>query len=145
VSTISGPPLRRAASEVPTITGLRFLPQEADATLVNISTRGLLAESAARLVVDTPVKVEFIGRFHPAVVSGRVVRCQLAMMGPDGLLRYDIAVEFDAPIGLGEEAAGVPEVPEGMLGSPESLGLPDVATGLPDVATAPRRTVRNRW
>jgi hypothetical protein len=111
---------RRPASEVPAITGLRFLPQGATASLVNISTTGLLAESAARLQVGAAVRVQFEGRFAPTVVAGRVARCEVAVMGLDGLLQYYIGVEFDAPLALDGEVTERREAP-------------------------PPRAIRNRW
>jgi hypothetical protein len=97
-------PERRPASAVPTITGLRFMPQDAEARLVNISTTGLLAESMGRIGVGTALEVIFEGGFTPRSAMGRVARCEVAVMGTDALLRYHIAIEFDAPIALADDA-----------------------------------------
>ncbi|MBI4266263.1 MAG: PilZ domain-containing protein [Acidobacteria bacterium] len=96
-------PLRRPATGVPGITGLRFLPQRSKATLVNISATGLLAESSARMVVGSRATVLFEGEFTPGLVAGRVVRSEVAVVGHDGLLRYHIAIEFDSPLRLNDE------------------------------------------
>jgi hypothetical protein len=113
---------------VPGITGLRFLPQGATASLVNISTTGLLAESAARLQVGSAVRVQFDGHFSPRSVVGRVARCEVAVMGLDGLLQYYIAVEFDAPIALDGEVVESREAPP--------------PTRIP---TPTPKAIRNRW
>jgi hypothetical protein len=96
--------LRRPASDFPGIVGVTLLPLGAEATLLNISTTGLLSESTARLPVGSPVTVQFRGTFSPLSVVGRVVRCEVAAMGHDGLLRYAIAVEFASPISLGDDS-----------------------------------------
>ena len=96
---------RRPADAIPQITGLRFLPEGTSAELLNISPTGLLAESAARLHVGRAAIVQFEGTFAPQVTNGRVARCQVAVMKPDGSLRYHIAIEFDAPLALHEPAA----------------------------------------
>jgi hypothetical protein len=80
------------------ITGLRFLPQGSPATLVNISSTGLLAESTARLAVGSSATVAIDGGFKPARIEGRVARCEVAVMGRDGLLRYHLGIEFTTPL-----------------------------------------------
>ena len=103
---------RRPASEMPAITGVRLMPHDVVGELVNISETGLLTESTARLQIDSAVTVHFVGGFSPATVTGRVARCQVAVMGLDGLLRYATAIEFDAPIQLdGEVVEGVEATP----------------------------------
>ena len=92
---------------VPGITGLRLYPHRASAQLVNISTTGLLAESTAKVTVGSAVTVGFEGGFTPSTVPGRIVRCEVAAMGRDGMLRYHVAVEFDKPISL--DGAAQPE------------------------------------
>lgn len=127
-----GKPLRRPAAEVPSITGLRLSPHGAEASLVNISTTGLLAECTVRLKVASPVQVLFEGGFSPSSVAGRVARCEVASMGRDGVLRYHIGVEFSAPIVL-DEAPAQPVRPEA-----EPLPPPPHPTPVP-------QAVRNRW
>jgi hypothetical protein len=108
-----GPP-RVAPAALPGITGVRFLPQRTEATLVNISPSGLLVESTAKYQVGSAAAVLFEGGFSPATATGRVVRCEVAVMGRDGVLRYYIGIEFDAPLDLGEAAgttAAAPAVP----------------------------------
>lgn len=84
--------------DIKEITSLRFLPQGAPAQLVNMSATGLLAETQAKLQVGSPITVGFDGGFTPSTASGRVVRCEVAVMGRDGLLRYHIGIEFDTPL-----------------------------------------------
>jgi hypothetical protein len=96
---------------MPNITGLQLLPHDAEASLVNISPTGLLAESSARLLVGSSVKIVFQGGFLPATVGGRVARCEVAAMGRDGLLRYHLAIEFDDALALDAAVKEVPPPP----------------------------------
>jgi PilZ domain-containing protein len=98
-------PERRPASAVPSITAVRFMPQDTEARLINISSTGLLAESMGRMGVGTSLEVIFEGGFTPRSAMGRVARCEVAVMGTDALLRYHIAIEFDTPIAFADEAA----------------------------------------
>lgn len=101
--------VRLRPESVPEITGLRLLPSDTPADLLNISSTGLLAESIARLAVGKPAIVHFEGRFSPQVVTGRVARCEVVTMQSNGTLRYQVAIEFDAPLTL--RGSGGPEVP----------------------------------
>jgi hypothetical protein len=106
-----GGPARLDRTVVPGITGLRFLPERTAATLVNISPSGLLVETAEKYRVGSETSILFEGGFTPSTASGRVVRCEVAVMGRDGVLRYHIAIEFDSPLDLGdavEESAPAP-------------------------------------
>jgi hypothetical protein len=106
-----GGPARLDRTVVPGITGLRFLPQRTEATLVNISPSGLLVETAEKYRVGAEASVLFEGGFTPSTASGRVVRCEVAVMGLDGVLRYHIAIEFDAPLDLGGAGQGITPAP----------------------------------
>ena len=106
-----GGPARLDPTAVTGITGLRFLPSRTAATLVNISPSGLLVETAEKYRVGSEAAILFEGGFEPSTASGRVVRCEVAVMGRDGVLRYHIAIEFSAPLDLGdalEERAPAP-------------------------------------
>jgi hypothetical protein len=107
----SGGPARLDRTVVPGITGLRFLPQRTEATLVNISPSGVLVETAEKYRVGSETSVMFEGGFTPPTARGRIVRCEVAVMGRDGVLRYHIAIEFDSPLTLGaalEDSAPAP-------------------------------------
>jgi hypothetical protein len=103
----------RRPSAVSGITGLHFVTQGASAQLVNMSPTGLLAETAAKLLVGTQTTVAFEGGFTPSTVDGRVVRCEVAVMTRDGELRYHIAVEFDSTLQFdeAEDASLAPSPP----------------------------------
>ena len=116
----SNSPERRPASAVPAITGLRFMPQDTEARLINISSNGVLAESMARVPVGAALEVIFEGDFTPRSATGRVARCEVAVMGTDALLRYHIAIEFDTPIAFDDGDR-------------------------PEPAAPPRDGIRNRW
>ena len=94
-----GAPRRRPASAVPSITALRISPPGIGATLVDISTNGLLAESGVAPRIGQEVEVTFEGTFSPATVAGQVVRSAIAAMAPGGI-RYHVAVAFTTPIVL---------------------------------------------
>ena len=96
---LPGPPRRRPASAMPSITGLRISPPGFDATLVDISTNGLLAECGVAPRIGEPVTVTFAGTFSPTTVESRVVRSAIAAMTPGGI-RYHMAVAFTTPIVL---------------------------------------------
>ena len=95
---------RRPASAVPSISGLTLSPYGAEATLVNISMTGLLAECGVPLKIGNFVKVIFEGAFAPQSVEGRVVRICVASMASSGV-RYHIGVAFKFPIDLEGEVA----------------------------------------
>jgi hypothetical protein len=104
MSTDQAAASRRPADAFPAITGLRFLPDDTPAELLNISETGLLAESRSRQLVGRPAMVQFEGNFLGEPVSGRVARCEVAAMKSDGL-RYQIAIEFDSPLALDRQPA----------------------------------------
>ena len=128
--------VRRPAASVPSITGLRLSPHGVEASLVDISPTGLLAECTVRLKVGSPVQVLFEGGFSPSTAPGRVARCEVAAMGRDSVLRYHIGVGFISPIALDDEVAESAKV---ELAPEASLAIPVPA---PSPVHAP---VRNRW
>jgi hypothetical protein len=136
--------VRVPASQVPSIKGLRFSPHGADATLVNISTSGLLAECASRLKVGSTVAVLFEGTFTESTAVGRIARCEVSTMGRDGVLRYFIGVDFNKPIDLGFVPA--PVTSDAAPGPQLAIVKPDLARprALAMVPAAPP-PVRNRW
>jgi len=147
---------RFPASEVPSITGLRMSPHGAEATLVNISTTGLLAECAVRLKTGSTVTVQFEGTFTPATVNGRVARCSVSRVGNGGTLLYHVGLAFTDPIALPAElerkaaaadaaaAAAVVDPPQPAASAPE-----EDAASAPAASAAPaepaRLVLRNRW
>lgn len=100
-----GGPARLDSTAVTGISGLLFLPSRTAATLVNISPSGVLVETAEKYRVGSEATILFEGGFEPSTASGRVVRCEVAVMGRDGVLRYHIAIEFSAPLDLGDALA----------------------------------------
>lgn len=122
---------RRPASVLPSISGLTLSPYGAAATLVNISTTGLLAESGVPLKIGNFVKVIFEGAFVPQSVEGRVVRICVASMTHSGV-RYNIGIAFKASIELESEAA-----PQGRADSrPATVAVAD---------PPPPSVLVNRW
>jgi hypothetical protein len=124
---------RLLASQMPSITGLRLSPHGADASLVNISVNGVLAECTVRLKTGSAVTILFEGDFTPASVASRVTRCAVSAMGGDGLLRYHIGIAFNAPITL-EGAPSGAEQPSAVESDPPA-----------DATTPGPALLRNRW
>jgi hypothetical protein len=107
---------RRPASALPTITGLRISPHGVEATLVNISESGLLAECGERLKPGSAVTVVFEGTFTPRTIEARVARNTVASMGKDGRLRYHVGIAFTKPVSLGpDESSPANPEPEGPV------------------------------
>jgi len=134
---------RRAAHEVPSITGLRISPPGVDATLVNISPSGLLAECSERLKAGRAVSIVFEGSFEPRTVEARVARCAVSSMGNDGRLRYHVGIAFANPIHLDDARegraaelthpteAGTPELKDAPRGKAEPGRAASVRRGVP--------------
>jgi hypothetical protein len=151
---------RYPASELPSITGLRLSPHGAEATLVNISTTGLLAECAVRLKTGSTVTVQFEGTFTPATVQGRVARCSVARVSSSGTLMYHVGLAFSDAIALPAElerpaAAAPPDPPEPpapVVNAAETTetAAAETPAAAPAAPTPPavehvRPTLRNRW
>jgi hypothetical protein len=126
---------RLPASAVPSITGLRIKPHGADATLVNISQTGLLAECRERIQPGSNVTLAIEGTFTPQSISGRVVRNSVSSLGADGRLRYHIAIGFNQRIPLVDESP-----PAAEAAPPE-----EPAASTPVEQAVPAVPLRNRW
>jgi hypothetical protein len=120
---------RRPASAVPSITALTL--SGAQATLINISATGLLAECKAPLKNGTSVKVALEGTFALPSIEGRVVRTSVVSMTASGLL-YCVAISFRASIDL--DAGATPQ------SQPDAIATLVAAADMP----APSLLV-NRW
>lgn len=127
--------LRRLASQVPLIAGLRLSPHGADATLVNISTTGLLAECTVGLRTGSLVTVLFEGGFSPESIVCRVVRCSVSAVGRESVY-YHVGIAFNAtmPDSALEGSA--------RAGKPRQFAESDVP---PPVSTPVPPVGRNRW
>ena len=115
---------RQPSSAIPSITGLTLSPYGAEATLVNISATGLLAECRMPLKIGNFVKVLFEGALAPQPVAGRVVRICVASMASSGV-RYNIGIAFKDPI---DARLGVPE-PRRQQACPGRSGRPTGVVG----------------
>lgn len=122
---------RLPASRVPSITRVRLSPHGVEATLINISTRGVAVECDCRLLPKAEVTVLFDGTFEPSSVASRVARCAVVGLGQDGALRYQVGIAFAGPIQLVEAPTPVAQSPE--------------APRLGPAPTPPSTVLRNRW
>jgi hypothetical protein len=143
---------RHPASDVPSITGLRLSPHGAEASLVNLSTTGLLAECAVRLKTGSTVTVQFEGTFTPAAAQGRVARCSVASLSNTGTLMYHVGLAFDEAIQLPAElertAAAAVETPAPVAvvveQAPDAQAV-ETSGAAPPAGEHIRPTLRNRW
>jgi hypothetical protein len=127
--------VRRAASDVPSITGLRFKPHGVEANLVDISATGLLAECTERLKPGSNVTAVFEGTFTPNAVEGRIARCAVWSVGRDGRLRYHVGIAFSKPIPLEGDA---PAPAPAAVAAPAGDAMPaPTAPAAPVAAAAP--------
>jgi len=130
---------RQPSSAVPSISSLTLSPYGAVATLVNISTSGLLAESGVPLKIGNFVKVLFEGSLAPPPAEGRVVRICVASMAASGV-RYNIGIAFKVPIDL------VFKVPIDADGEASPQGRADSRPAAVEAANQPEPSVLvNRW
>jgi hypothetical protein len=150
---------RRPATAVPGITGLRISPHGVEATLVNISETGVLAECGERLKPGSNVTVVFEGTFQPRTMEGRVARNSVSSMGADGRLRYHVGIAFARPIELPPEEERAPVVEEAPAAPVATVEPPAVAVAAvpssqqaapaePAEIVVPivfPKAVRNRW
>jgi hypothetical protein len=121
---------RRAASVVPSITGVRLSPVGGEAVLVNISATGVLVRCMTRLRPETAVNVVFEGGFSPGSVPGRIVRSVVAQIDSSGKLWFDLGITF-------RKAIAFDDVP-GPVEAPVPAPAPQAAP----VVTVP---LVNRW
>ena len=124
---------RVPASLMSAITGVRILPGDVVAELVNISTSGMLVECRDRLKPGSPVTVLIAGSFSPGAVLSRVVRTTVSGIGPDGALRYHIGIAFVSPIDLPDPVEPDRETPPLQAATPASPATPQT------------EVLRNRW
>ncbi len=115
----------------PAITGIRLSPYGVEATLINISSTGVLVRCSTRFKPETAVTVVFQGTFTPSSVQGRVARSVVAAADKQGILWYDVGIAFDTRIALDDAPATRPE-PE-----PPALTVVDETPEAPDLV--------NRW
>lgn len=88
---------RRPASDVPDLKAR--LVAGSDVRLVNVSRRGVLLETDARLMPNSAVTLRFVTDAASVVLKGRVVRSSIAVLSKATLV-YRTAVEFDQDISL---------------------------------------------
>jgi hypothetical protein len=130
---------RYPASAVPQITAVRIAG--GFVTLVNISSTGILVESATRQVPGKRISLELEGAIEPKRVSASIVRCQVAAI-EDGSLKYRTALMFTDPLKLPVDEAGHPHAFADTAGrSPAREEHPSAV----DVVTPEPARVFNRW
>lgn len=89
---------RTPGSLVPNIERVRLLPPGVDASIVNISVRGVLVSCRKKLGAGMPVRIVFEGNGVPPPTSGKVARSLVSRIGQSGEIWYDVGIAFDQPI-----------------------------------------------
>ena len=125
MAIVVSPALRRPASAVPSITGLRISPPGFKATLVNISPSGLVAEWGLALKIGQTVTIAFEGTVTPQSVGALVVRSSIASASSAGL-RYHVAVAFTSPIAFEDQATHATEGETGPAPTADRAASGDV-------------------
>jgi hypothetical protein len=133
IDMIERVPKRHPSSSFPDIDGVRLAPVGGDASLVNLSSSGVLVECPNRVRVETALTVTFEGTFKPSSVAGRVTRCEVSRLSSDGSMRFHVGIEFDHRIALRADAA--PAVDEVSV----------LAILPPPAAVSEPPVLRNRW
>jgi hypothetical protein len=134
------PARRYPASAFPEIQGIRLTPPGAAATLVNLSATGVLVECATRALPGSALTIHVAGTFTPASIGGRVVRCEVAGIAPDGSLRFHLGLAFNARVALAQDAEAVIEERQPIPVAPLEVVA---AAAAAQPVTAP--VLRNRW
>jgi hypothetical protein len=109
---------------MPSITGLRLSPGGGEASLVNISSTGVLVRCPTKLPPGTAVTVTLDGTFSPSTIKGKVVRCFVADICRPAGLAYHIGIAFNQAIQLGDDE---PKEPVEDRGSEAAIPPPLVA------------------
>lgn len=103
---------RRPASAIPNLKARLFAGS--DVRLIDVSRRGVLIETDARLLPGSPISIKFVTTDANLVLKGSVVRSSVNIVSDKGVV-YRTAVSFEEDIklcdeSLWEEAAPAPEV-----------------------------------
>jgi len=94
---------RHLYTGMPSITGVHLSPGGGEASLVNISSTGVLVRCPTKLLPGTAVTITFDGTFSPSTIKGKVVRCFVADICRPAGLAYHIGIAFNQAIQLEEE------------------------------------------
>jgi|WetSurMetagenome_2_1015567.scaffolds.fasta_scaffold304408_1 hypothetical protein len=145
--TSERPAQRFAASSFPQIQEIRLFGTPA--TLVNLSSSGILLECGERSVPGGVLTIEFVGTFSPSSVQGRVIRCEVVGIAPSGSMRYRIGLAFKKPLVLPDQAGARTETPASAAAPPPPAAPaetpPPPARSGTRTAKVESPVVRNRW
>lgn len=92
---------RRPASAIPNLTARLFAGS--DVRLVDVSRRGVLIETDARLLPNSPISIKFVTTDTTVVLKGSVVRSSVNIVSDKGVV-YRTAVAFEEDIALCDES-----------------------------------------
>jgi hypothetical protein len=87
--------VRKPIDQIPRFGPVRISAEEVE--VLNASQGGLLIESPLRLTPGSENAVELSLAEAPRRVRGRIVRCEVKALAPEGP-RYRIAIAFNAPV-----------------------------------------------
>lgn len=99
---------RTPGSLVPNIERVRLLPPGVEASVVNISVRGVLISCRKKLGAGMAVRVVFEGNGAPPPATGKVARSLVSSIGQGGEIWYHVGIAFDQPIQFEPPATETP-------------------------------------
>ena len=99
---------RAPGSLVPNIERVRLLPLGVEASIVDISVRGVLISCRKKLGAGMAIRVVFEGNGAPPPASGKVARSLVSRIGQGGEIWYDVGIAFDHPIDFESPATETP-------------------------------------
>jgi hypothetical protein len=108
--------VRKPIDQIPRFGPVRIAAEKVD--VLNASQGGLLIESPMRLPPGSENAVELSLAEAPRRVRGRIVRCEVRALAPEGL-RYRMAIAFNAPVVEIDATDGRPT--QAMASSPDSV------------------------
>jgi CheY-like chemotaxis protein len=95
---------RRPLIDIPWLKSVR-LPWGLELGVVNVSTSGILLESASKVSAGSTVELQLIGRGITGVtMPARLIRSEVAAVSSQGV-KYRVAAAFDRELDLGVEVA----------------------------------------
>jgi hypothetical protein len=131
---------RTPGSLVPNIERVRLLPLGIDASVVNISVRGVLISCRKKLGAGMAIRIVFEGNGVPPPASGKVARSLVASIGQGGEIWYHVGIAFDQPIDFECPATQTPDTTSEPDKSPAESSAESSADCSP---TVPKFV--NRW
>lgn len=91
---------RHAASDLPHLSARLISGQQV--RLINLSRRGVLVETARRLLPNSAITLRFLASDASVMLRGCIVRSSVEILEGDGLM-YRVAIAFEDDVPLAED------------------------------------------